>query len=121
MELNGDAIACARINAPAAISLRGLCRDRIPQIEEQARNYAEVLLFVNPPRTGIEFEITDWIGQKLRPRRIAYLSCSAGTLRKDLDRLTAEGYLVEKIISYDFFPQTHHVETLVLLSVGTKK
>jgi tRNA/tmRNA/rRNA uracil-C5-methylase (TrmA/RlmC/RlmD family) len=50
-----------------------------------------------------------------RPQRMAYLSCSAGTLRRDLEHLTAAGYRVMRIIPYDFFPQTHHVETLVFL------
>lgn len=116
VELNGDAISCAKVNALEAVSLRGLCQDRIPQIKELTAGCDDILLFVNPPRTGIEFEITDWIGEQLRPKRIAYLSCSAGTLRKDLDRLTAAGYEVNKIVPLDFFPQTHHVETLVLLS-----
>ena len=50
-----------------------------------------------------------------RPDRMAYLSCSAGTLRRDLDALVQTGYAVERITPYDFFPQTHHVETLALL------
>lgn len=50
-----------------------------------------------------------------RPKRIAYLSCSAGTLRRDLEGLPVSGYRVVRIIPYDFFPQTYHVETLVLL------
>jgi 23S rRNA (uracil1939-C5)-methyltransferase len=47
---------------------------------------------------------------------MAYLSCSAGTLNRDLSILCSTGYLVERIIPFDFFPQTIHVESLVLLS-----
>ena len=45
---------------------------------------------------------------------MAYLSCSAGTLRRDLEALSG-AYEVARIIPYDFFPHTHHVESLVLL------
>ncbi|MEZ5584571.1 MAG: hypothetical protein R3F37_19025 [Candidatus Competibacteraceae bacterium] len=72
-------------------------------------------MYVNPPRTGLEPEILDWTIQEYRPARMAYLSCSAGTLHRDLMGLTTAGYAVERIIPYDFFPQTYHVETLVLL------
>ena len=50
-----------------------------------------------------------------RPERIAYLSCSAGTLSRNLAVLTESGYGVERITPYDFFPGTRHVETLVSL------
>jgi hypothetical protein len=50
-----------------------------------------------------------------RPQRIAYLTCSAGTLARDLCRLVDAGYAVTAIHPYDFFPLTHHVEALALL------
>lgn len=49
------------------------------------------------------------------PARIAYLSCSAGTLQRDLDFFEACGYRVCRIIPYDFFPWTAHVECLALI------
>ena len=73
------------------------------------------LLYVNPPRTGLEPEISDWVAKAYKPDRMVYLSCSAGTLQRDLDRLTATGYTIIKITPYDFFPQTLHVETLIFL------
>jgi 23S rRNA (uracil1939-C5)-methyltransferase len=71
--------------------------------------------YANPARTGIEPEILNWLPEGSRPQRIAYLSYSAGTLHRDLTALTAAGYRVERIIPYDFFPWSRHVETLVLL------
>jgi tRNA/tmRNA/rRNA uracil-C5-methylase (TrmA/RlmC/RlmD family) len=73
------------------------------------------LLYVNPPRTGIEGEVLKWIVTSFRPKRMAYLSCSTGTLRRDLEELIHAGYLIKSITPYDFFPHTYHVETLVLL------
>ncbi len=58
----------------------------------------------------------EWISGEFRPQRLAYLSCSAGTLARDLALLTTSGYRVVEIAPYDFFPQTYHVETLCLLS-----
>ncbi len=122
VELGGEAVECARHNAPDALLLRGKCADRIPQLEawldNQVGTVGRRLLYVNPPRTGLESEVLAWVVGRLRPARLAYLSCSAGTLRRDLDVLTGSGYRVERITPYDFFPQTYHVETLVLLRQG---
>jgi tRNA/tmRNA/rRNA uracil-C5-methylase (TrmA/RlmC/RlmD family) len=119
VELGSQACECAALNAPDIVTLRGKCAQRIPQLTEWAerREYRSRtrLLYVNPPRTGLEESVTDWIYQEYRPVRMAYLSCSAGTLYRDLAALTGNGYRVEKIIPYDFFPHTYHVETLALL------
>ncbi len=50
--------------------------------------------------------------------RIAYLSCSAGTLARDLHLLEIAGYRIDAILPFDFFPQTHHVETLALVGLA---
>ena len=115
VELGGEAVACAGQNAPDATILRGKCADRLPQLREWTTSTASRLLYLNPPRTGLEPAVRDWAAREFRPERLAYLSCSAGTLSRDLAVLTTAGYLVEALIPYDFFPQTHHVETLALL------
>jgi tRNA/tmRNA/rRNA uracil-C5-methylase (TrmA/RlmC/RlmD family) len=73
---------------------------------------------VNPPRSGLEAEVTRALADELRPERIAYLSCSAGTLARDLAHFCAAGYAVARIQPYDFFPLTHHVEAQALLELG---
>ena len=117
VELSGEAVACARENAPDAQVLRGACRARLPQLNDwlNVKLDSSRLLYVNPPRTGLESEVVNWIVAEYRPVRIAYLSCSAGTLRRDLAVLNGADYRVERITPYDFFPQTYHVETLTLL------
>jgi tRNA/tmRNA/rRNA uracil-C5-methylase (TrmA/RlmC/RlmD family) len=119
VELGGEAVECARQNAPQALVLQGKCVQRLPQLTtwlgEHKKFADQGRLYVNPPRTGLESGVLNWVAETFRPRRMAYLSCSAGTLRRDLERLTAAGYRVNRILPYDFFPQTHHVETLVLL------
>ncbi|HXH03477.1 MAG TPA: class I SAM-dependent RNA methyltransferase [Candidatus Competibacteraceae bacterium] len=120
VELGGAALECARLNAPEAELLRGACAQRLPQLRAWAQGQAVDLrlLYLNPPRTGVEPEVLAWVCQEYRPIRLAYLSCSAGTLARDLRRLCAAGYEVERITPYDFFPQTYHVETLALLRRG---
>jgi tRNA/tmRNA/rRNA uracil-C5-methylase (TrmA/RlmC/RlmD family) len=116
VELSGEATVFASRNAPLAQVLRGTCVQRLPQVRDwwNARA-ADRVAFVNPPRSGLETEVTQALAEELRPYRIAYLSCSAGTLARDLRSLVTAGYEVKAILSYDFFPLTHHVEALALL------
>jgi tRNA/tmRNA/rRNA uracil-C5-methylase (TrmA/RlmC/RlmD family) len=118
VESSGEAIECAAINAPGASLLRGSCRLRIPQLShwilQQVFLSKTILLYANPPRTGIELEVIEWILRVAKPQRIAYLSCSPGTLGKNLSFLN-KNYRVVSIQPFDFFPQTHHVECLALL------
>ncbi len=118
VELGGEAVQCAEINIGKGCILRGRVSERLPQLSEwlEAGIPSELLVYANPPRLGFESEVLDWITDFAKPSRIAYLSCSVGTLKRDLLALEKSGYGVQRIIPYDFFPQTHHVETLVLLS-----
>lgn len=117
VESSGDAVKFCEVNAPEATVLRGSCVQRLPQIEvwRKANPDSVFLVYTNPPRAGMEQEVTDYIGQCLRPNRIAYMSCSPGTLSRDLAQLKRYHYGIDRVIGYDFFPLTHHVETLVLL------
>lgn len=119
VEWSAEALECAAVNAPGAFLLRGLCHQRIPQLNNWLGMHpqsASKCLYVNPPRTGLEAEVLQWICEVFIPDRIAYLSCSAGTLKRDLEYLAKGDYEVGKIIPYDFFPQTAHVECLSLLN-----
>lgn len=54
--------------------------------------------------------------------KIVYVSCNPATLARDLKFLLANGYTLTSIQPYDMFPQTMHVETLVVLEkVGQSK
>ncbi|WP_207063562.1 class I SAM-dependent RNA methyltransferase [Motiliproteus sp. SC1-56] len=123
VEVAAEALKCAERNAPGADLLRGTCEHRVPQLRAWRKAASPVasdqpgrrLLYVNPPRTGLEPGVRTWIIDEDRPHRMAYLSCSAGTLSRDLQQLCEAGYRVEALTPYDFFPFTHHVETLALL------
>jgi 23S rRNA (uracil1939-C5)-methyltransferase len=70
---------------------------------------------LDPPRSGTEKKtVLDLI--RVRPKLVSYVSCDPSVLARDLRRFRDAGYRVERITAMDLFPQTHHVETLVLLS-----
>jgi 23S rRNA (uracil1939-C5)-methyltransferase len=116
VELSGEAVSFAARNAPLAGILRGTCVQRLPQVREWwGGREGERVVYVNPPRSGLERDVSEALARELRPLRVAYLSCSAGTLARDLAVFEAAGYAVSAIRPYDFFPNTHHIETLALL------
>ncbi len=71
------------------------------------------VVITDPPRDGMH---TDVVMQllKLSPNKIVYVSCNSATQARDL-ALLDERYKVTKVQPVDMFPQTHHVENVVLL------
>ena len=78
----------------------------------EARN----VLLMDPPRGGLETSLIALL-QNFRARidSLIYLSCEPSILARDLARLKEAGFLAERIIPFDLFPQTQIVETVVLL------
>ncbi len=70
-------------------------------------------ILLDPPRAGA-FEFLDTI-IKIGPKQILYVSCNASTLARDAEYLVAKGYRVLRVGLMDMFPQTSHVETMMLL------
>jgi 23S rRNA (uracil1939-C5)-methyltransferase len=52
---------------------------------------------------------------RIAPRRLVYLSCDPATLARDLGHLVRGGYELQHVEAFDLFPQTPHVEALVVL------
>ena len=71
------------------------------------------MLIADPPRKGLDEALINQI-LNAAPKRLVYVSCDPGTLARDL-KLLSEKYTVEKAVPFDMFPQTTHVETVVLL------
>lgn len=71
------------------------------------------LIITNPPRIGMEERAVDGI-RKAAPRRIVYISCDPATLARDVARL-GSGWRVAGLRGFDLFPQTAHVETVLVL------
>lgn len=71
------------------------------------------VIITDPPRVGMHKDVVDQL-IKANPKRIVYVSCNSATQARDLD-LLRDHYKVIKSQAVDMFPQTHHVENVVLL------
>jgi 23S rRNA (uracil1939-C5)-methyltransferase len=78
------------------------------------QSYPIDVVFMDPPRSGSDEKFLKSVA-KLKPKKIIYISCNPETQGRDLEQLTKEGYLVKNIQPVDMFPQTYHIETIVVL------
>jgi len=124
LRLSSSKIVAVEIEPSATSSANELHKklginDRVTNINDDAKHFmqelskGEDLLILDPPRRGCDKEILD-IAKEKQIKTIVYISCNPQTLARDIDILKDE-YNVEYIQPYDMFPQTAHVETVVLM------
>lgn len=117
VEINPRAIEDARINAE---------KNHIENVEFFAQPAESYILkqmaldgvdtiVVDPPRKGLDTELINQIVASPNTE-ILYISCDPMTLGRDLQRFIEGGYAVQKVVGFDMFPRTMHVETVVLMS-----
>jgi 23S rRNA (uracil1939-C5)-methyltransferase len=73
------------------------------------------VIITDPPREGMHKDVVQQI-LNIKPKRIVYVSCNSATQARDL-QLMDEFYKVDESQAVDMFPQTHHVENVVCLSL----
>ncbi|WP_316634142.1 23S rRNA (uracil(1939)-C(5))-methyltransferase RlmD [uncultured Flavobacterium sp.] len=73
------------------------------------------VIITDPPRDGMHAAVIDQI-LKIAPKKVVYVSCNSATQARDL-ALMDEKYKVTRVRPVDMFPQTHHVENVVLLEL----
>ena len=71
------------------------------------------VIITDPPRDGMHKKVIEQI-LKLSPKKIVYVSCNSATQARDLNLLRSK-YRITRSRAVDMFPQTHHVENVVLL------
>lgn len=71
------------------------------------------VIITDPPRDGMHKDVVEQI-LKIAPQKVVYVSCNSATQARDL-ALMDEQYKVTRVRPVDMFPQTHHVENVVLL------
>ena len=105
--------------APAgADPLEGSFTVRQGRVEEElAGALPAELILLNPPRAGVDSAVSTLLVERPVPS-VLYVSCDPGTLGRDLERMRA-AYNVDSVRSFDLFPQTEHVETVVSLERQT--
>jgi 23S rRNA (uracil1939-C5)-methyltransferase len=115
-EGQGAAIRAATDNARRAglelVTFRkGAIHQTCRQLAEAGERFDCTVL--DPPRAGAP-QLAPILAELCRDR-LVYISCDPATLARDLQALVSQGFSVSRIQPFDMFPQTHHLETVVLL------
>lgn len=114
-----DKAACAA--ARANLEARGLS---VRVVEADAHAYpipkSTALVVLDPPREGAR-AVARALADRApsgRPRAILYVACDPPTLARDVKDLVAAGYAVRAIETFEMFPHTSHVETVIVLEAA---
>ena len=112
-----EAIEDAKVNAQInkldnTLFYAGDMKDILNQEFIEKHGRPDVII-TDPPRAGMHTDVINTI-LFAAPQRIVYVSCNPATQARDLQLLDAE-YRVVAVQPVDMFPQTHHVENVVLL------
>lgn len=118
VEINEESVFQAKKNA----KINGLsnaefyCGDagEVTQELYKQGKKADVII-VDPPRKGCSEDLLELI-IRLNPKRVVYVSCNPATLARDLRILEENGYKTKNARAVDMFPNTSHVESVVLLT-----
>lgn len=70
---------------------------------------------IDPPRQGLSGPVLEMLAKGRQLDALFYLSCSPESLIRDLAEFLSNGWEVQAVIPFDFFPKTRHLEVLVLL------
>jgi 23S rRNA (uracil1939-C5)-methyltransferase len=73
------------------------------------------LVVLDPPRTGAGKAVIRSLVDLGAPR-VRYVSCDPATLARDLSPLLAAGYHIEEAHLFDLFPETFHIESVMLMA-----
>lgn len=119
VELNGDAVNDARINAKrnGVGNIQFYKNDAGKFMVDMAANTREKIdvLFMDPPRSGSSEEFLKAVAT-VKPKKIVYISCNPQTLVRDLQQLKRSGYQVKRAVGVDMFPFTDATEAVALLA-----
>lgn len=77
------------------------------------------VVIVDPPRTGMSREALGVV-LALTPLRLIYVSCDVATLARDARRIVDSGYAIERADAFDMFPNTPHVETVIVFAKSSE-
>jgi len=114
VEIIPQAIDNAKINAKLnnIDNVKFYCDDAAKDYQKYLKDID--LLIVDPPRKGISVDLINYLNNS-NVSQIIYVSCNYKTLIRDL-KLLQESYSFDCIYPLDMFPNTLHIENIVLLS-----
>ncbi len=116
IEVIGDAVVAAKENAKVNnINNTTFLQGDVKEILKKRRLLSQKpdVIIVDPPRNGLDKLVVESI-IKSNVTKIIYVSCNSATQARDLNILS-EFYNLTKSQAIDMFPQTYHVENVVLL------
>ena len=111
--IDTSSAAIAQAQAQASPSMQF----RVGKAEAALKQGFDVVL-MDPPRKGASKTFLNALMEH-KIERVIYVSCNVSTLARDLNILQGGGYRVQFVQPIDMFPQTAHVESIVLLSLKT--
>ncbi len=119
-------VVCVDVNAPqdrstdsirfVRSSVRQWCwkatHETVPELDALLRGGSRVLI-LDPPRAGLgsDFAYIRDVYRKLQITKILLVGCHTDTWARDMVRLMKDDWKVQGLALFDFFPQTHHVES----------
>ena len=117
IEESSAAVADAKVNAENTHNVEFI----LGKTEEVLGDLDSVpdAVVLDPPRAGCQSAAIDSL-LRLYPENVVYVSCDPDTLARDLKMLCSGAYSIDSIQPIDMFPQTHHVENIVILKKTTK-
>jgi len=109
-----DARKNAKLNGIKNVTFEtGAAEEVMPKWEKEG--LIPDVVVVDPPRKGLDATLIQTI-IKLKPNKMIYVSCDPSTLARDLRLLEDDGFKVIEVQPVDMFPQTSHVECVVLMT-----
>ncbi|MGE5569268.1 MAG: class I SAM-dependent RNA methyltransferase [Rhodospirillales bacterium] len=116
VESSSSAAGDLEFNAARAAAAAEVRRQPVETFLEQVTQTPDFVL-ADPPRTGLGKPAVSQL-LRLRPPRMAIVSCDPATLARDLGALVSGGYQINRLTVLDLFPQTYHIETVTQLSLS---
>ncbi len=115
IEISADSAYDAKVNSDRQklANFRMIKADVAKALEDKSLPQADVVI-VDPPRTGLGLQAIEHI-VKLAAPTLVYVSCNPKTQKIDVQELVKAGYTFAAIQPIDQFPQTIHVENIVIL------
>lgn len=95
----------------------GKAEVRMPELLRELPGGKNIAV-VDPPRQGLTPSALETLCEAKQLETLFYLSCYPEALVRDLAVFIEKGWTVERVIPFDFFPRTHHIETLAMLKPG---
>ena len=74
----------------------------------------ETTVVIDPPRKGCNQEFLEQLF-KFSPHKVVYISCNPATQMRDLKEFIAAGFNLTEVQPFDLFPQTRHLECVIVL------